>query len=150
MEVIKIVTLRMRPELMRTAAKWFSSKWRVPEEAYIECMEAYLEGRTELGWYLALDGDGIVSGLGVIENDFHDRKDLSPNVCAVYTEPAYRRRGLAGKLLDTAVEDLRQKGVSPVFLVTDHKGFYERYGWEFFCFAQGDGEEHPTRLYIHR
>ena len=24
--------------------------------------------------------------MGVIENDFHDRKDLTPNVCAVYTE----------------------------------------------------------------
>ena len=31
-----------------------------------------------------------------------------------------------------------------------HTGFYERYGWEFFCLAQGDGEDHPTRLYIHR
>ena len=29
-----------------------------------------------------------------------------------------------------AVEDLRSKGVSPVYLLTDHTGFYERYGWE--------------------
>ena len=49
-----------------------------------------------------------------------------------------------------AVEDLRAKGISPVYLVTDHTGFYERYGWEFFCHAQGDGEDHLTRLYIHR
>ena len=26
----------------------------------------------------------------------------------------------------------------------------ERYGWEFYCLAQGDGEPEPTRLYIHR
>ena len=30
-----------------------------------------------------------------------------------------------------AVEDLRAKGISPAFLVTDHVSFYERYGWEF-------------------
>ena len=28
------------------------------------------------------DGDNIVGGLGVIVNDFHNRKDLTPNVCA--------------------------------------------------------------------
>ena len=74
---------------------------------------------------------GIVGGLGVIENDFHDRKDLSPNVCAVYTEEGYRGQGIAGRLLDIAVEDMRSKGISPLYLITNHVGFYERYGWEF-------------------
>lgn len=113
-------------------------------------MNAYLDRATEYGWYLCLDGEAIIGGLGVIENDFHDRKDLSPNVCAVYTEETYRRQGIAGRLLDMAVEDLRDKGVTPLYLVTDHTGFYERYSWEFFCLAQGDGEDHLTRLYIHR
>ena len=48
------------------------------------------------------------------------------------------------------VEDLRSKGVSPVYLLTDHTGFYERYGWEFHTLAQGDGEPQPARMYIHR
>jgi len=47
-------------------------------------------------WYVVVQGDKIIAGLGVIENDFHDRKDLSPNVCAVYVEEAYRCRGIAG------------------------------------------------------
>lgn len=34
-------------------------------------------------------------------------------------------------------------------LVTDHTSFYERYGWQFYCMVQGDGEEEPSRLYIH-
>lgn len=144
------ITLRQRPELMDTAASWFHSKWGVPKEAYLECMEAYLSGQTELGWYLCLDGETIVGGMGVIENDFHDRKDLTPNVCAVYTEEAHRCRGVAGNLLNAVVADLRSKGISPVYLLTDHTGFYERYGWEFFCMAQGDGEEEMARMYIHR
>jgi predicted acetyltransferase len=49
-----------------------------------------------------------------------------------------------------AVEDLREKGISPAYLVTDHTGFYERYGWEFLCMVQGDGEPDLTRMYIHR
>lgn len=150
MDNYSYLSLRERPELERPAAAWFHEKWGVPEQAYLDCMDAYLAGETELGWYLCLDGARIVGGLGVIENDFHDRKDLAPNVCAVYTEEDCRGRGIAGRLLELAVEDLRARGISPVYLVTDHTGFYERYGWEFFCHAQGDGEEQPTRLYIHR
>lgn len=143
-------TLRERPELKDQAAEWFHSKWGVPKEAYLECMDAYLGGMTEYGWYLCLHGDRIIGGMGVIENDFHDRKDLAPNVCAVYTEEDYRCQGVAGCLLGLVVEDMQGKGISPLYLVTDHTGFYERYGWEFYCMAQGDGEEEPTRLYIHR
>ncbi|MEE1060232.1 MAG: GNAT family N-acetyltransferase [Ruminococcus sp.] len=150
MENFKYITLRERPELMNTAAQWFNSKWGVPEEAYLACMQDYLSGNTEYGWYLCLDGDKIVGGMGVIENDFHDKKDLTPNVCAVYTEEDYRKKGIAGALLNMVVDDLKSKGISPVYLVTDHTGFYERYGWEFYCMAQGDGEPDMTRLYIHR
>ena len=150
MDSLQYITLREHPELEKAAAEWFHQKWGVPEEAYLECMDAYLSGETEYGWYLCLDGDAIVGGLGVIENDFHDRPDLAPNVCAVYTDEAYRKRGIAGVLLNMAVEDLRAHGVSPVYLVTDHTGFYERYGWEFLCMVQGDGEPDLTRMYIHR
>ena len=150
MSELKYITLREAPMLMDTAASWFNSKWGVPKEAYLDCMESYLSGETEFGWYLCLDGDKIVGGMGVIENDFHDRKDLTPNVCAVYTEESHRKQGIAGVLLNMVVDDLKSKGLSPVYLVTDHTGFYERYGWEFYCMAQGDGESEMTRLYIHR
>ncbi|MDO4748197.1 MAG: GNAT family N-acetyltransferase [Eubacteriales bacterium] len=150
MNELKYITLRDCPEIKNNAANWFHSKWGVPESAYLECMDEYLSNSTEYGWYLCLDGDKIVAGLGVIENDFHDRKDLTPNVCAVYTEEEYRKQGIAGQLLNMAVEDLRSKGISPAYLVTDHTGFYERYGWEFLCMVQGDGEPDMTRMYIHR
>ncbi len=149
MEEFAFITLRDSPALKETAAEWFHRHWGVPKEAYLACMESYLKNETEYGWYLCLDESKIVSGLGVIENDFHNRKDLCPNICAVYTEEAYRRKGVAGRLLDLAVNDLKARGISPVYLVTDHTGFYERYGWQFLCMVQGDGEADRTRMYIH-
>ena len=146
----KYKTLREMPEIMEEAATWFHSKWHVLRETYLECMMAYLNNDTEYGWYLCLDEDRIVGGLGVIENDFHDKKDLTPNVCAVYTDEDYRCQGIAGRLLNMAVEDLRSKGISPVYLLTNHTGFYERYGWEFLCMAQGDGDPYQSRMYIHQ
>ena len=144
------ITLREQPELNITAAEWFHSQWGIPAEAYLGCMDAYLRNETEYGWYLCLDGSQIVGGLGVIENDFHSRKDLTPNVCAVFTDETYRSQGIAGRLLDMVVEDLKLKNISPVYLISNHIGFYERYGWEFLCMVQEDGTSNMTRLYIHR
>lgn len=149
MESYTYTTLREYPEQKDTAAKWFHQKWGVPIKSYLECMDAYLNRETEYGWYLCLDGEKIVGGMGVIENDFHNRKDLTPNVCAVYTEEDYRCKGIAGHLLNMVVEDMRSKGISPLYLITDHTSFYERYGWEFLCMVQGDGESGMTRMYIH-
>lgn len=150
METYRYLTLREIPEYMESAAEWFHSKWSVPKEAYLSCMGSYLNKETEYGWFLCLHGQRIIGGLGVIENDFHNRKDLTPNVCAVYTQKEYRCQGIAGKLLNMVVEDLRSKHISPVYLLTDHTDFYERYGWEFFCMVQGDGEDKLSRMYIHR
>jgi predicted acetyltransferase len=147
---LSYIALRECPKIKDDAARWFHSKWQVPESSYLECMTDYLEGKTEYGWYLCLDGDRIVGGLAVIENDFHKRKDLTQNICAVYTEDDYRCLGIAGRLLDMAVEDLRTKEISPVYLVTDHVDFYERYGWEYICLVEGDDGSEISRMYIHK
>ncbi|MDO4940902.1 MAG: GNAT family N-acetyltransferase [Erysipelotrichaceae bacterium] len=142
--------LRKKPELKNLAANWFSLKWNVPVESYLECMDAYLDKETEYGWYLCLDGEKIVGGLGVVENDFHNRKDLAPNVCAVYVEKEYRNQGIAGNLLNIVVEDMHSKGISPLYLLTNHTNFYERYGWQFLCMVQGDNDTYLSRMYIYR
>lgn len=147
----EILRLRERPELLIPAAAWFHAKWGVPLEAYRESMEQCLTSRRPVPqWYLAVDAGEIVGGLGVIENDFHDRKDLTPNVCAVYVEPAHRCRGIAGALLNHVCADMAAMGSDTLYLLTDHTSFYERYGWKFFCMAQGDGEERPSRMYVRK
>ncbi len=101
-------------------------------------------------WYIVIIGDRIVGGLGVIENDFHNRKDLTPNVCAVYVEDDYRCQGIAGRMLNYVCDDMREKNIDTLYLVIDHTSFYERYGWEFLCMVQAEGEKNLTRMYIHR
>lgn len=147
----QIIPLIDKPEMKQQMAKWFHEKWGVPLEAYLESMDDCLKGMNPVPqWYVAMEEDRIIGGLGVIENDFHDRKDLTPNVCAVYTEPDKRCNGIAGALLGYVCEDMNAKGVDPLYLVTDHTSFYERYGWQFLCMVQGDGEPDMTRMYIHK
>ena len=146
-----IVRITDRPELKEKAAQWFHEKWCVPYETYLESMEEAIAGKGAVPqWYLALDGGRIAAGMGVIENDFHDRKDLAPNVCAVFTEPDCRCMGLAGKLLAFVSDDMKSRGISTLYLVTDHDSFYERYGWEYLCPVTQDGDDKPSRMYVHR
>lgn len=146
-----ITRLTDRPELKAQAAAWFHAKWGVPEQAYLDSMDDALRRAAPVPqWYLVLESSRIIGGMGVIENDFHDRKDLTPNVCAVYTEPDRRCRGIAGALLQFVCRDMHEKGIDTLYLLTDHTGFYERCGWEFFCMAQGNGEESLSRMYVHR
>lgn len=150
MSAYKIVKIKDRPGQKEGAANWFHEKWSIPIEAYAESMEACINGKNPVPqWYIVLNNEKIIGGLGVIENDFHDRKDLTPNVCAVYVEEAYRCQGIAGKMLEFVCGDMKEQGISTLYLLTDHDSFYERYGWKFLCMVQGDGEEEMSRMYVY-
>lgn len=148
--IIEILKIREQSKFVKPAAIWFHSKWGVPIEAYEESMRASIKNENSIPqWYVAIHQGEIIGGLGVIENDFHSRKELSPNVCAVYVEESYRGQGLAGQLLDEVCSDMQSFGIDTLYLITDHTSFYEKYGWEFLCMVQGDGESEMTRMYIH-
>ena len=124
----QIVRLMDKPEMKEQMANWFSEKWSVPLQAYVARMEECLSRTKPIpGWYVAIEDSRIIGGLGVIENDFHNRKDLTPNVCAVYTESDKRCQGVAGALLRYVCDDMNAKGIETLYLVTDHTAFYERY-----------------------
>ena len=80
--------LRDAPVLADAAAVWFSRRWGIPAESYRESMEQCLRRKAPVPqWYVVRDGGRLLAGAGVIANDFHDRKDLTPNLCALFVEP---------------------------------------------------------------
>lgn len=149
--MIELIKIRENKDIAERAANWFHQKWGIQLKAYQESIRDCLKNENIVPqWYLAMDGNEIIGGLGVIENDFHNRKDLTPNVCAVYVDEDYRCQGIAGKLLQYACDDMKEQGIDTLYLVTDHTSFYEKYGWEFLCMVQGDEEPDMTRMYIHQ
>lgn len=133
MRTFDIADIRSHPELKAQAAAWFHSKWEVPEEEYLASMDECISGGASVPqWYVALEDGGITGGVGVIENDFHVRRDL----------------GLAGALLEHVRRDMAALGVDTLYLITDHVGFYERYGWEFVTMAECTDGSAPARLYV--
>ncbi len=92
--------------------------------------------------YSECEGERVTSGevLGYLPQELPEA-DKAKTLYEYFSEAQF---------LNMVVDDMKTKGITPIYLVTDHIGFYERYGWEFLCMAQGDGEPEPTRLYIHR
>ena len=143
----ELVRVSERPELAPDAAQWFHEKWGIPLEAYRESMTQSIAQPDGVPfWLLALDAGRIVGGLGVIDNDFHKRPDLTPNLCAVYVDPAYRRRGLARALLDAACARLAGLGITDAYLITTHTAFYERCGWTFLGMVE-ENDGGMARMY---
>ncbi|MBE6584439.1 MAG: GNAT family N-acetyltransferase [Ruminococcaceae bacterium] len=147
----EIIRLTDVPTMKITMSQWFHEKWGIPLEAYEESMDSCLLGKGAVPeWYVAVENGHIIGGAGVIENDFHDRCDLTPNVCALYVEENYRGRGIAGAILEYICRDMSRRQIDTLYLVTDHTSFYERYGWKYFTDVVCEGEIRPSRMYIHK
>ncbi|MFU0828078.1 MAG: N-acetyltransferase domain-containing protein [Lachnoclostridium sp.] len=130
---MNIIKLSLHPELFAKAAEFFHNKWQVPKDAYLASMKESLTAKGGVPeWYVVKQNNEIIAGLGVIENDFHKRPDLRPNLCAVYVKEPYRHQGIARGLMDAACKDLYSHGVTDVYLITDHTEFYEHCGWDFY------------------
>ncbi|WP_336041431.1 GNAT family N-acetyltransferase [Acinetobacter dispersus] len=146
---MKIIKLANHPELREQAAMWFSDKWGIPVEAYRDSIQTAIEQPDGIPqWYVILnEHQQILAGTGVIDNDFHERKDLSPNLCALFVEETYRKQNIAKQLLDFARVEMRSLGFEKLYLVTDLDDFYEKCGWTFLTTVTED-EGGLIKMYV--
>ena len=91
--------------------------------------------RSFRGW-LAADGDRVVAGGAVVVSCWpahpYDLQCGRATILNVYTDPEYRRRGIAHKLLETMIAWCRREGFARVTLhASDHgRHLYESLGFE--------------------
>ena len=91
--------------------------------------------RSFRGW-LAADGDRVVAGGAVVVCSWpahpYDLQCGRATILNVYTDPEYRRRGIAHKLLETMIAWCRREGFARVTLhASDHgRHLYESLGFE--------------------
>lgn len=147
--LMKIIKLAESPELSEQAASWFAQKWGIAVEAYRDSIQLSIEQQEGIPqWYVMLDDrQHIIAGAGVIDNDFHDRKDLTPNLCALFVEQPYRNRQFARQLLDFARHDMKSYGYKKLYLITDLSLFYEKCGWAFLTLVEDDDGE-LIKMYV--
>ena len=87
------------------------------------------------GWFYEDASGNVAAGGGIILVEYHptprDAQPRRPFVVNVYTEHAWRRRGLARRLMDAMVEWSRAEGYSNLFLHASEEGrpLYESLGF---------------------
>jgi GNAT superfamily N-acetyltransferase len=113
-----------------------SAAMDVMSAAFLPWVKAKLESHEYLAWF-AVDIDGTVAaGLGLWLMDWlpHMIGGGAPrrgNIVNVYTAPAYRRKGIARALMQTALDWSRDNGVACVILhaSAEGRGLYESFGF---------------------
>ncbi len=127
----KIISIRENPDFAERGADYFASKWNISRAIYLDSIEDGIQTvRTLPRWYLLLDGEErIIGGFGLILNDFVDRVDLFPYLCALFVEPHARGQALGSRMLEHARIEAAALGFKKIYLCTDHIGYYEKYGW---------------------
>ena len=85
--------------------------------------------------YLAFDGDAFIGAGGVsyfrVMPTYHNPSGWKAYIMNMYVRPAYRRRGIATRILDLLVKDARARGIDCVTLEATDAGrpLYQKYGF---------------------
>lgn len=144
----QIISIRRKPEYSERAIDWFASKWGIDRKEYEKSIHDCINNNESLPqWYLAVDEeDEIVGGCGLIQNDFVDRTDLFPYLCALFVEEEARGNALGAKLLENARIEAGRLGFDKIYLCTDHTAYYEKHGWKYIAIGHHPWGE-TSRIY---
>jgi GNAT superfamily N-acetyltransferase len=103
--------------------------------SFLPWVRTKLETGEYLAWFAMATEGHVAAGAGLWLLDWfpnrRDRKSLRGYVLNVYTEPAYRRRGLARRLMQIVVDECRDRGITMVTLHASEEGrpLYEALGF---------------------
>ncbi len=133
-KAIQLCSMEHLDEYGRIYAVAFSGEpwndpWK-PEDAVVHVKEL-LESNQAYGLEYLTDGRvvGFVLGTSML---FHYGRTFEINDLAV--DPAYQKRGIAKKLIETLVSDLEKQNIVGVHLITAAEAFlpefYERFGFQ--------------------
>jgi len=103
---------------------------------FLPWLEAKMVSGDYLAWLAVTAGDVVVAGAGLWLMDWTTHMVGScprrGNILNVYTEPEFRRRGIARRLMDAALDWCRGNGVDVVILHASPEGraLYESLGFQ--------------------
>lgn len=80
---------------------------------------------------VALDGEGLLGSVSLLENDHDDIRAYSPWLASLYVRPDQRGRGLGIELVRRCEDMAHRLGVERLYLYTaGQEPFYRKLGWD--------------------
>jgi len=127
---------RVKPEDFEQVA--LHGCFRTDDAARRPVYAAWVKRRIETGAYIgrfAVQGDVIVAGAGAVLLDWGPTRanpgGTMARIVNVFTEPAWRRKGISKRLLEALLADCEQRGIHEFNLgaTDDAKGLYQALGF---------------------
>lgn len=126
---------KTRIEVLRAANQLSESvEMSMVEQQSREYYEEALSSGNHVG-YLVFDGDLFIGAGGVsffrVMPTFHNPTGWKAYIMNMYTNPAYRRRGIAYHMLELLVQEARNRDISFISLEATQIGrpLYEKFGF---------------------
>ena len=145
---IEVISVSDAPQWGGVAVKTLQNSWsEVPPHLYEESVaESLEEGSVLPRWYLLVADGEPIGCAGLVERELIDRTDLSPWLVALYIGEAHRGRGYSRHLIERLKSDAQKAGFPALHLVTEHTGYYEKYGFTHIGFGT-DPEGFKLKIY---
>lgn len=105
----------------------------VERQSYLYYQKALSDGSHIA--YLVFDESGCIGTGGVsffqVMPTYHNPSGKKAYIMNMYTNPKYRRKGIAYKTLDMLIKEIKSKGISSISLEATDMGrpLYEKYGF---------------------
>jgi len=113
----------------------YDGVWDEPAEVYTRWLVGAIARGTYVGWLAEVGGE-VVGGAGLVLLDWGptgaDPSHTRGRVANVYTEPAWRRRGVARALVQRCIDECEARGISVMNLSTTPaaRALYEQLGFQ--------------------
>ena len=99
--------------------------------------------------FIAIYNNQVIGVVSLWRNDLTSRQDLCPYMATLFVKEEYRNKGVGRKLQEKCIDEARRLGYHYLYLITDHKNYYEKIGWTFLEEAPlNDGNY--TRIYQYK
>ena len=99
--------------------------------------------------FAAIENDNIVGHCSLNEKDSVPDVGYTPYIQSVFINEQYRGNRLSEKLILCAMSYAKSLGFEKVYIVSDHKNFYEKYGFEKID-EKNDYRGEPQSIFVHK
>ncbi len=147
---LSIEYLSKHEEYMPVVAAWLIDEWGFLDPGFTVA-EAVKDFKTRFKpggipcTVIAFMNGKIAGTASLINDDMPERPDLSPWLASVFVAPVFRKKGIAGKMIDTITDEAAALGVSRLYLFTfGDTLFYSKRGWSMM--SEGVYHNRPVTI----
>lgn len=79
--------------------------------------------------FAAIENGQIIGYCTFLKTDYYPENRYSPWISSIFVDEAYRGRRISGQMIEAVIEYARSMGFARVYIPSDLKGFYEKYGF---------------------